>query len=129
MKQVIFAISFSAMLFLAFGAPSCQAQQPVPQHGVKIAWNADTDTAVDQYQVSRGTVSGGPYATVVCTVQAPLTTCEDSTVTGVVTGKYFYVVQAHDPISGWSPISNEVSPTGTVPSTTPAPIGASAVIN
>lgn len=105
---------------IACFAFSCQAQQPVPVHGVKITWQASTDTDIDQYQVSRGTVAGGPYPAIACTTNGALQ-CIDTFPVGNVTGKFFYVAQAHSPTNGWSPISNEATPIGTVPKTTAAP--------
>lgn len=98
---------FLATLFLC--GFSCHAQQAVPIHGVTLTWQASPTVTVDQYQVSRGTVAGGPYPIAACVVIAPLLTCFDKAPAG---GPYFYVVQAHDPVSGWSPVSVEANTTG-----------------
>ena len=68
---------------------------------VTLTWNAST--GADGYNVYRGTVQGGPYATPLCTGTAVLT-CRDSSVQKHQT--YYYVVTAYN-ANGESGYSNE----------------------
>lgn len=75
-------------------------------HLVDLSWTASTSTVVG-YNVYRGTVSGGPYATKVNSAVVPRTAFTD---TGVVAGQtYFYVVTAVDANGVESVYSNEAS--------------------
>ncbi len=70
---------------------------------------------VTGYEALRGTVSGGPYTTVVGTVSAPTVTMNDTTaIPGV---SYYYVVEAYYFVNGqskpavFSPLSNQIQVT------------------
>lgn len=75
-------------------------------HLVDLSWTASTSTVVG-YNVYRGTVSGGPYATKLNSAVVPGTAYTD---TGVVAGQtYFYVVTAVDANGVESVYSNQAS--------------------
>ena len=82
-------------------------------HNVGLTWGASTTTGVN-YNVYRGTISGGPYTKLNTT---PLTGLAFSDTTGTGGTKYFYVetsiCTAACPagISGESDFSNEASVT------------------
>jgi GH18 family chitinase/fibronectin type 3 domain-containing protein/sugar lactone lactonase YvrE len=82
---------------------------------VTLSWNAVA--GVTGYEVLRGTVSGGPYATEVGTVSAPTTTLNDTT--AIPGTPYYYVVEAYYFVAGqnvpatFSPNSNQVEVTVT----------------
>lgn len=108
---------------------SCHAQHPVTAHGVTVSFTANpASDGVDQYDVMRSTVSGGPYNTVTCSITTftpgSTASCLDPVPGGtVVDNKFFYIAQAHHPTKGWGPPTPEVNPKGTVPTTTPIPGG------
>jgi hypothetical protein len=78
-------------------------------HVVALNWTASTSSGISSYQISRGTVSGGPY-TPVGSVGASTTSFTDTT---VVSGQTYYYVVAAVAGSSTSPAS---SPTvATVP--------------
>jgi len=82
---------------------------------VTLSWNAVV--GVTGYEVLRGTVNGGPYASEVGSVSAPATTLNDTT--AIPGTPYYYVVQAYYFVPGqskpatFSPNSNQVEVTVT----------------
>ncbi|MHB8485878.1 MAG: choice-of-anchor D domain-containing protein [Candidatus Acidiferrales bacterium] len=75
-------------------------------HLVDLSWTASTSVVVG-YNIYRGTVSGGPYATKLNSAVVPGTAYTD---TGVVAGQtYFYVVTAVDANGVESVYSNQAS--------------------
>ena len=116
-------LKYFCTAIIALMSSAClHAQQPTSVHNVVLTWGASPDSGVTQYQVSRSSVTGGPYSlSQGCIVQAPLLTCSDSNVQASNT--YFYVVQAFSPSGGWSVVSNEaeaVIPKNTSPVTVPS---------
>ena len=79
-------------------------------HAVDLSWTASTSTDVVDYNVYRGTTSGGPYAKINTSLVSG-TTYVDATVMGCMT--YYYVTTAVDSMGGESAYSAEV--TATVP--------------
>lgn len=86
---------------------------------VSLAWNGAQDA--NTYNVHRGTVSGGPYATIATGLAA--TSYLDTTVTNGTT--YYYVVSGQN-AAGEGPDSNQASATPQVPQLPPAPTGVAA---
>jgi len=88
---------------------------------VTLSWN--TLPGVTGYEVLRGTVSGGPYATEVGSVSAPTTTLNDTT--AIPGTPYYYVVEAYYFTAGqnvpatFSPYSSQVAVTVTATSLAP----------
>lgn len=70
---------------------------------VNLSWSASTGTP-DRYNVSRSTVTGGPYT------QIATPTVTSYSDTGLANGTYFYVVSAHNS-AGTSANSTQVSAT------------------
>ena len=78
-------------------------------HVVSLSWTASTSSGITGYQVSRGTVSGGPY-TLIASVEATPTSYTDTT---VVSGtSYYYVVTA---VAGSSVSDNSSEAAAAVP--------------
>jgi hypothetical protein len=73
------------------------------QHWVDLTWNASTST-VAEYNVYRGTVSGGPYTKINSALVTALTYTDSNVVSGAT---YFYVVTAVDSGGNESAFSNE----------------------
>ena len=74
-------------------------------HSVDLAWGASPSPMLTQYDVHRGTTSGGPYAPI-GSVAATLTAYTDLTVDAGAT--YYYVVTAVNASALVSPYSNEI---------------------
>jgi hypothetical protein len=112
MNKIILIIFFT----LSLCGFSCQAQQPVIKHGIRLTMNSCTDADIDKYAVYRSNISGGPYNQV-CDIPSTVNpiSCLDQVPSGLVDGKYFYISQCHSVSLGWSQPSAEVSPNGTIP--------------
>lgn len=80
----------------------------VVTHAAILTWTASTTSGVTQYNVYRGTVSGGPYTRI---ASGNFLTYTDTT--GTPGSTYYWVVTAVD-AGGESSYSNEV--TATIPS-------------
>jgi len=89
-------------------------------HGIGLTWTASPTTGAT-YNIYRGTVTGGPYATSVVKGLTVLT-YEDTT---VVTGStYYYVATASAPGYGESVYSNEAHATFLLQASPPASLAA-----
>ncbi len=76
-------------------------------HSVDVSWTASASSAIQSYNVYRGTTSGGPYTRVSNALTSTATLFTD---TGVTSGKqYFYVVTSVNSSGVESVASNEVA--------------------
>ena len=94
---------------LLFPQQSAQLQIAVTVHGVVLSWQASTSAGVTNYNVYRGSQTGGPYTKI-----GNVTTVTYSDGCGATGTTCFYVVTALDAAGDESAYSNEVS--ATIPS-------------
>ncbi len=100
------SLSFSST---ASNSPAVQSMTgtgtAATQHTVDLTW--DTSTGAVSYNIYRGTVSGGPYPTMINTSPDSTTAYTDSTVVSGTT--YYYVVTAVNASSEESGYSNQAT--------------------
>lgn len=95
MKLIRFSWLIPAVALLLFW-PSLGAQT---QHSIVVTWGASS-TSGAQYNVYRGTATGGPYSKLTAVPVSALTYTDT---TGVAGTKYFYVETAVCPSGGSCP--------------------------
>lgn len=104
-------IGLLLLVFMTAGAAQQQATVTLAlqiTHAAILTWSASSTPGITQYNVYRGTISGGPYTKI---ASGNFLTYTDSNVTSGST--YFWVVTAVDSNNQESPYSNQV--TGTIP--------------
>jgi fibronectin type 3 domain-containing protein len=94
-------------LFLAAGLllvwPDFHAAQAQSTHSITVTWGASSTTGA-QYNVYRGTTTGGPYTKLTATPISALTYTDSAGTAGT---KYFYVVTAFCAAGGACPVGIE----------------------
>ena len=111
MKKI--SIGLVALLCLCLAVVFWPAVKAATVHNITLNWNASTTPGVN-YNLYRGTISGGPYTKLNTT---PITGLTYSDTTGVGGTKYFHVETAictaacPTGVSGESDFSNETSAT------------------
>ncbi|GAI00461.1 unnamed protein product, partial [marine sediment metagenome] len=105
-------------------APTSLSATALAGGSIKLTWTASSpQTDVSQYNIYRGTTSGGQdYSSTTYTVSAGITTYTDASTTDGQT--YYYVVRAQDAAGNIETNTNEVSATA---STTGPPLSVSQI--
>lgn len=89
----------------SFSGVGTQSSGPAPEHSVSLSWSPSPSSVIG-YNVYRGTMSGGPYATKLTSAPQAGTSLTDSTVLPGTT--YYYVATSVDQNNIESVYSNQL---------------------
>lgn len=91
----------AALLLLTW--PDFHSAQAQSMHSITVTWSASSTTGA-QYNVYRGTATGGPYTKLTATPVSALTYTDSAGTAGT---KYFYVITALCASGGACPVGIE----------------------